>query len=163
MILRSVVLLALVAVAATPGALQARNYGDGFAVGGILVPGGAQAILGATRLGDSLGLEVDLGVNVQSDDDTSQTGLFFGIGMKRYWNTDSQLQPFIGGRFAIRHTSYDFGEVESDDTLFGLRGIFGAEYFVTKRLSLDGEGSIGISFGSFELNTGTRLAAFLYL
>ena len=57
------------------------------------------------------------------------------------------------------HESWD----NHDDTRFGLTGVLGGEYFVMRNLSVMGEVGLQLAFGSFELSTGTRLAAFLYL
>jgi hypothetical protein len=149
----------------TPVVASAQSYGDGFGIGGVLLPSGAGAILGVTRLGDSLGLEVGLGFNVFDEDDYSSTDIHVSGALKKYWSTDSNFQPFAGGRVSLMSSSYDYGDFggEGDDTVFGFQGVLGGEYFVTRRVSLEGEVGAGIYFGSFQISTGSRLAAFLYL
>ena len=70
---------------------------------------------------------------------------------------------FVGGRFGFEHESYDYGHVEGDDTRFGVSALVGGEYFITRRLSFEGEIGFGIYFGSLHLGTGSRLAALFYL
>ncbi len=50
-----------------------------------------------------------------------------------------------------------------DDTTFGVTAILGGEYFITRKLSFEGELGFRLYFGSIEIGTGTRLAALFYL
>jgi len=165
MLKRSLLAVLAVCVVSFPVVASGQSYGDGFGVGGVLLPSGASTLLGVTRLGDSLGLEVGLGLNMVDDDDYSTTDLGLSAALKKYWNVDSSLQPFIGGQVSIMHSSFDYGEFggDGDDTTFGFRGIIGGEYFVTRRASIEGQVGAGMFFGSFHISTGSRLAAFLYL
>ena len=161
---RSLAVFALIALVALPGVAAAqRNYGDGFGVGGVLLPSGSPTLLGTTRIGDSLGLEFSLALDVLDDDNTSVTNLGAGIGVKKYLSERKQFQPFVGGRFGFHHYSADYGNTDVDDTRFGITAVLGGEYFVTRQLSVEGEIGFGIYFGSVELATGTRLAALFYL
>jgi hypothetical protein len=162
---RTLLVITLIALVTLPAVAQ--NYGDGFGIGGTFLPDGSRAIIGKTRIGNSLGVEASVALNTFSDDDYSSTNVMFALGAQKFWNTDDRLQPYFAGRVSLRHNSseVDYGEVteESDDTSFGVIAAMGAEYFVSRRLSIEGEAGVGMYFGSFELSTGTRLAAFLYL
>jgi opacity protein-like surface antigen len=161
---RGLLVCALVGVLALPVVACAQNYGDGLGVGGVLVPDeGNLLILGTTRLGESLGFEMGVGLDLFDSGSATSTDVGLTFCARKYWNTESAFQPFFGGRFSITHSSWDYGNSEGDDTEFGLSAVVGGEYFVTKRVSLDGEVGVGIFFGSFRLATGTRLAAFMYL
>lgn len=161
---RTLIVISLMSLVALPAAAQ--SYGDGFGIGGTFLPDGSRAIIGKTRLGEALGIEATVALNTFSDDDYSSTNIAFGLGAQRFWNTDEKLQPYLTGKVAVMHDSQevDLGETteESDDTKFGVIAGLGAEYFVTRRLSVEGEVGVGIYFGSFELSTGSRLAALLY-
>lgn len=159
-------LVVLAAIALVfPLSAAAQSYGDGFGVGGVLLPSGAATILGTTRLGDAMALEVGVSLDVYDDDGHSTTDFGVSGALKKFWSTDSNFQPFVGGRVSLMHSSFDYGDFEGkgDDTVFGFAGVIGGEYFINRRLSLDGEVGAGMYFGSFRLSTGSRLAAFLYL
>ena len=179
---RTLTALVLLSVLVFPLLAAAGSYGDGFAVGGILLPSGSGTIIGKTRLGDNMALEVALSLSTWSDSGNSSSDIGFGAGVLFLNSTDSQFQPYWGGRVSIGHTSggmgggYDFdpddwrdgadrGDDGGDDshTSFGIIGVFGAEYFITKHLSLEGEVGLGMYFGSFSLATETALAGFIYL
>lgn len=140
-----------------------RSYGDGFGVGGVLLPSEAPALLGTTRIGDALGLELALALDIIDDDNNSTADVYAGCAVKNYLTEFKQFQPFVGGRFFIEHYSADRANVETDDTRFGIAALLGGEYFVTRQISFEGEMGFGIAFGSFELATSTRLAALFYL
>lgn len=161
---RSILILAILCllVSAGPAAAQ-REYGDGFGVGGVLLPSGSPVLLGTTRIGDGLGLEFSLALDVFDDDHTSSSEIGAAIGLKKYLTGRAQFQPFVGGRFGFRHSSYEAGNSDWDDTRFGLTAALGGEYFLTRKLSLETGIELGMYFGSFELETHTRLAALFYL
>jgi len=170
---RGLVLL-LVGLLLLPALAAAQSYGDGLAIGGVLLPSGSGTLLGKTRLGDGLGLEVEFGLSTFSEDDYSTSDLSIGAGALFYTGSNDQFQPYWGARFRLGHSSadgslYEFEPpVRGDDdssshTTFGLVGVFGAEYFINKHLSIEGEAGLGAYFGSFSLTTETRLAAFLYI
>ena len=169
MSVRGLVLL-LVGLILLPTLAAAQSYGDGFAVGGVLLPSGSGTLVAKTRMGDGLGIEVELGLSTYSDGDFSSSDLQIGGGALFYTGSSDKLQPYWGARFRLGHTSSDMPafEYRGDDdsnsnTTFGFVGVYGAEYFITKRLSLEGEAGIGMYFGSFSLRTETRLAGFIYL
>ncbi len=180
MSLRTLTALVLLSLLVFPLMATAGDYGDGFGVGGVLLPGGAGTIVGKTKLGDNMALEVALSLNTWSDGDNSGTNIGFGAGVLFTNGTDSQFQPYWGGRVSVGHTSggagggdYDLlgwrapggqgNDGDDSHTTFGVGGVLGAEYFITKRLSIEGEIGIGMRFGSFSLATGTTLAGFIYL
>ncbi len=157
---RSLVLVTALALAALPSLAAAQHsYGDGFGIGGVLLPSGSPTLLGITRIGDSLGLEFSVGLDVQNDGDFSSTDIGAGVAVKKYLTDRKQFQPFFGGRFGFRHSSRE----DVSDTLLGVTAILGGEYFVTRRLSVEGELGFRLYFGSVEIGTGTRLAALFYL
>jgi hypothetical protein len=157
----SAVVLALILV---PSLAFAQNdYGDGFGIGGVLLPSDSPVLIGITRIGDSLGLEFDLELRVYDDDGYSETGLGAGIGLKKYLSDRKQFQPFVGGRFGFHHSSVDAPYGDSEDTRFGVTGVLGGEYFITRQISVEGELGFDLYFGSIEMGTGTRLAALFYL
>jgi hypothetical protein len=160
---RSLVLVTALALTALPSLAAAQHtYGDGFGIGGVLLPSGSPTLLGITRIGDSLGLEFSLGLNVQDDGDFSSTDIGAAVAVKKYLTDRKQFQPFFGGRFGFHH-GRDNGRDDVDDTLFGVAAILGGEYFVTRKLSFEGELGFRLYFGSIEIGTGTRLAALFYL
>ncbi len=181
MSLRTLTALVLLSLLVFPLLATAGGYGDGFAVGGILLPSGSGPIVGKARLGDNMALEVALSLSTWSDSGNSSSDIGLGAGVLFLNGTDSQFQPYWGGRVSIGHTSggvsgYDFDLPEyktaderggdgGDDshTSFGVMGVFGAEYFITKHLSIEGEVGLGAYFGSFSLATQTTLAGFIYL
>lgn len=158
MSLRVFVILAVVCLTSIPSPALARGYGDGFGLGGILAPGGDPVILGTTRLGDSVGLEIGVGFRVASDGDDTDTDFVVGAALRKYWIVEEQFQPFFGGRVSLLYV-----DRRKEETLVGLSGLVGGEYFVTRRVSLRGEVELGLYFGSIEIRTGTTLAAFMYL
>lgn len=162
MSIRGILVCAALCLLVLPSEALAQNYGDGFGVGGVLLPSGAGTLLAKTRVGSSLGIEAALSLSTFSNGGSSASDFSIGAGVLQHWNTDSQLQPYVGARFDIANSSVKLGETDESDTTFGLFGVLGAEYFVTKRLSLEGEAAVGFRFGSFSMNTGTRLAALLY-
>ena len=163
---RSLVLMTALALIVLPSLAAAQHsYGDGFGIGGVFLPSGSPTLLGTTRIGDSLGLEFSVALNVVDDGNSSQTILGAGIGVKKYLTDRKQFQPFLGGRFGFHHysRSTDDGRVDVDHTLFGVTALLGGEYFITRKLSLEGQLNFDLYFGSIEIGTGTRLAAFFYL
>jgi opacity protein-like surface antigen len=162
MSIRSFLVCVAVCLVALPSAAPAQSYGDGFGIGGVLLPSGAGTLLAKTRVGSSLGLEFALSLSTFSNEGTSSSDFSIGVGALQHWNTDSQLQPYLGARCDIANSSYELGQTDESETSFGLFGTLGAEYFVTKKLSLEGEAALGFRFGSFSMSTGTRLAALLY-
>jgi hypothetical protein len=164
MTVRRLVVLTALAIAALPISAAAQHgYGDGFGIGGVLLPSGSPTLLGTSRIGDKLGLEFSLSLDIMDDDHTSASEIGAGIGVKRYLTERKQFQPFVGGRLAVDHNSYDNGHGDVEDTQFGAAAVLGGEYFVTRQISFEGEMNFGVSFGSFHLRTGTRLAAIFYL
>jgi hypothetical protein len=164
MVVRVLASVALACLFCLPCAAAPRDYGEGFGIGGVLLPDGNPMILGTSRLGDSLSLEVGIGLDVFSNDDDSSSDFAFRAGMRKFWNVDGQFQPFFGGRVSLLHLERDRGDHPSvEDTLFGFGAALGGEYFVTRRVSLLGEVGVGLFFGSIELRTGSSLAAFMYL
>ncbi len=180
MSLRTPMVLVVVSLLLFPILAAAQSYGDGLAVGGILLPDGTGTIIGKTRLGDNMALEVALSLSTWSDSGNSSSDIGIGAGVLFLNGTDSKFQPYWGGRVCIGHTSGggggDFdpsdwrGEDERDGnggddshTTFGIIGVFGAEYFIVKHLSIEGEVGLGMYFGSFSLATETTLAGFIYL
>ncbi|MBM3307938.1 MAG: hypothetical protein FJY74_06405 [Candidatus Eisenbacteria bacterium] len=162
---RVVLLWTAALLAAAPAAAPAQNYGDGLAIGGVLLPSGSTQLLGKTRFGEEIGLEVELAFSSSSDDRVSSTSLGLGVGVLSHWNLGNQVQPFVCGRAGIAHSSSDTGEPggDRDHTSVYIGAGLGAEYFVNRRLSIEGEASLRILFGSLGIETGTRLAALLYL
>ena len=163
---RAALVLSLAVLTAAPVTASAQDYGDGFGIGGVLLPSGSTLILGKTRLGQEFALEVELAFSSMSNDDTSSTDLGVGVGALKHWNQGNEVQPYFGARVGIGHSSADYGESsggETDETNFYVGAALGAEYFVTKRLSLEGEAGVRLIFGSLGIATGTRLAALLYL
>lgn len=125
---RSLVLVAALALTALPSLAAAQHsYGDGFGVGGVLLPSGSPTLLGITRIGDSLGLEFSVGLDVQDDGSFSSTDVGAGVGVKKYLTDRKQFQPFFGGRFGFHHHSRDNGRDEVNDTRFGVTAILGGE------------------------------------
>ena len=161
---RSLVLITALALTALPPLAAAQHtYGDGFGIGGVLLPSGSPVLLGTTRVGDSLGLEFSLGLDVWDDGDYSETVLGAGVAVKKYLTDRKQFQPFFGGRFGFHHHSHDRGRDEVNDTRLGVTALLGGEYFITRKLSLECELGFKLYFGSTEIGTGTRLAALFYL
>ena len=164
MTIRGLSLALLLGVLALPLAASAQNYGDGFGVGGVLIPDeGNLIILGTSRLGESLALELGVGLDLFDNDNTSTTDVGITVGARKYWSTEGAFQPFFGGRVSLMHSAWDHAHSEGDDTTFGLSATLGGEYFLSKRVSVQGEVGVGMFFGSFRFSTGTRLAAFMYL
>lgn len=162
---RSLFVWVLIGLAAAPAVASAQDYGDGMGIGGVLLPSGSSVLVGKTRLGNELGFEIELAFASMSNDDTSSTNLGVGAGILKHWNQGNEVQPYVGGRLGISHSSSDMGDFggESDETSFYLGAALGAEYFVTKKVSIEGEAGVRIIFGSLGIETGTRLAALLYL
>lgn len=140
-----------------------REYGDGFAIGGVLLPSGSPQLLANTRIGESTGIELAAGFDIEDGDRVSRTELEAGIGLKYYMRGRDQFQPFVGGRFGMRHASWDVAGEDDEETRFGVSAILGGEFFVNRKLSLEGGLEFSMFFGSVELETGSRLAAFFYL
>ncbi len=163
--------LLLVGLLLLPALASAQTYGEGLAIGGVLLPSGSGTLLAKTRLGDGLGLEVEFGLATFSEDDYSSSDLELGAGALFYQGSNDEFQPYWGGRFRLGHSSSDAesyelptrGDDDNSHTTFGVIGVFGAEYFINKHLSIEGEAGLGAYFGSFSLTTETRLAAFLYI
>ncbi|MCK4409673.1 MAG: hypothetical protein KAW67_06280, partial [Candidatus Eisenbacteria sp.] len=148
---RSLVLVTALALTVLPSLAAAQHsYGDGFGIGGVLLPSGSPILLGTTRIGDSLGLEFSVALNVQDDGSSSETVLGAGIGVKKYLTDRKQFQPFMGGRFGFHHysRSSDNGRNDVDDTRFGVTAVLGGEYFITRKLSVESELEFNLYFGS---------------
>jgi len=163
MAVRTLAVFVVASLLTLPLAAAAQDYGDGFGIGGVLLPSGSPTILGVSRLGDAVALEVSLALDIASDDGDDSTQFGVGAGVRKYWYTERNIQPFFGGRAEIVHSSIDIGGQSNDHTLFGIVGFLGGEYFVARNVSIVGEVNVGLYFGSVELGTGSRLAAFLYL
>lgn len=162
MLTRGAVALTLVLLLSLPLNAAAAGYGQGFAVGGTLLPSELNTLVAKMRLGDALGIEAGVALSTFTNDDDSEAEFEVGLGMLVHSRTETQLQPFWGGRFVISHESIDAGPVDESETTFGVVAVLGAEYFVTKNLSLEGDVGLGMHFGSLSLGTETRLAGLLY-
>ena len=160
---RTWALIVLIGAVALPSTLFAQGYGEGLGIGGVLLPDRTPTVLVTSRLGESLALELGVALNVVDTDRRDETTFGIGFGLRRHWNVDQKLQPYIGGRATLSHQSIKFGDTDTSEARFGLIGVLGGEYFVMRNLSITGEIGFGMYFGSFEISTGTRLAAFLYL
>lgn len=164
MVKRCASVCVLLSVLVLPAVCGAQSYGDGLGIGGVLLPeDGNLVILGTSRLGQSLGIEMGVGLDIYDNDNASSTDVGVTLALKKFWNTEGAFQPFFGGRFSLMHSSWEYGQADGEDTTVGLSALLGGEYFVTRRVSLEGEVGVGIHFGSFGLATGSRLAAFMYL
>jgi hypothetical protein len=153
-------LLAVVGLTVFPALSTGQGYGEGLGVGGVFLPVGDSAtILVTSRLGEATALEFGLALDVVSDDDYDSTDFGVSGGIRQYWFTERSFQPFYGGRLSLLHRTIN----DSEDTAFGLEGLLGGEYFLARNVSMLGEVGFGVFFGSLELRTGSRLAAFLYL
>jgi hypothetical protein len=162
---RALLVSVLIGLAAASAVASAQEYGDGLGIGGVLLPSGSTLLLGKTRIGNELGLEIELAFASMSNDNTSSTDLGLGAGILKHWNQGNEVQPYVAGRLGIGHSSSDMGDFggESDETSFYVGAALGADYFVTKKVSLEGEAGVRLIFGSLGIATGSRLAALLYL
>lgn len=160
---RTFVLVAVVGAMILPALASAQGYGEGFGVGGVLLPSGQTTIIAKTRLGPSLGVEAALGLAHTSDDNVSSTGFSIGGGLLMHGNADRQFQPYFGGRVSIDHQSSDWGGQDQSSTSFGIAGVLGGEFFVAKNLSFDTEISLRLGFGSLSISTQSALAFLIYL
>lgn len=162
---RALFVWALIGLAAAPAAVSAQDYGDGLGIGGVLLPSGSTLLLGKTRIGSEFGLEIEIAFSSMSNDNASSTDLGLGAGILKHWNQGNEVQPYVAGRLGISHYSSDMGEFggKSDETSFYVGAALGAEYFVTRKISLEGEAGVRLIFGSLGIATGTRLGALLYL
>lgn len=158
MSLRVLVILTLLCLGCSASPALARGYGDGFGLGGVLLPDGNPVILGTTRLGDSIGLELGIGLDVFSDGDDADTDFVVAAALRKYWSVEDQFQPFFGGRASLLYVEHG----KHEESLVGLSALVGGEYFLMRRVSVRGEVELGLYFGSIEIRTGTTLAAFMY-
>jgi hypothetical protein len=104
----------------------------------------AVTISGRYFVMDTMAVIADFGFAKQNGD---QGGSFvlIGVGARKYLKKED-FAPFVGGSFR-----YEKNKIQDNTEMFGIFGDFGAEYFFSKELSV--EGSVGIGLESVEDNT----------
>jgi hypothetical protein len=80
--------------------------------------------------------------------DIDSTYFSFTGGVRKYLST-ADFAPFVGGQltYAAYEEENNLGVTTDDVSMIDLSAMFGAEYFVGPKFSL--EGSVGIGFGQF--------------
>jgi hypothetical protein len=80
--------------------------------------------------------------------DIDSTYFSFTGGVRKYLST-ADFAPFVGGQltYAAYEEENSLGVTTVDQSLIDLSAMFGAEYFMGPKFSL--EGSVGIGFGQF--------------
>lgn len=100
----------------------------------------------------------------------SNTGFLLGFGLEKHFTGTERLSPYIGGEALLGYasqstiaesttknsgsntTAYNFtskNTVKGPNTLsFGVRGVFGADYYFTKRVFLGVEAGLSLMFAS---------------
>ncbi len=87
---------------------------------------------------DDLAVLGQFGFGIKGDDGKG-TDIGLGVGIRKYLRQED-LAPFIGGSFF--YSSTQDGDVKD----LSLLGIFGAEYFLHKQFSI--EGNVGLGYSS---------------
>ncbi|MRM82585.1 hypothetical protein [Riemerella anatipestifer] len=119
----------------------------------------------------------DLEKHTTGKDKTSSTGFLLGFGLEKHFKGTERLSPYVGGEFLL---GYNSQKVSSERTTvnsganttaykgssdsstkgpntfsFGVRGVFGADYYFTKRVFLGVEAGLSLMYGSEGKTTTT--------
>ena len=90
---------------------------------------------------------------VGDDTKTNVFGLGLGFGLEKHFAGTDRLSPYVGfdGIFGFESSSEKTGSYEEkgpNTFRIGARGVFGADYYVAKKLYLGIEGGIGLFYTS---------------
>ena len=160
-----VLVFAVLALASTVAFAQAEARAGQFGIQTSVVftatnlsPGGS---LGAKyMISNNMAIRAALGFENTSN---LGTGYDIGAGFEYHFGGKGGVTPYVGGEF-----SYSSGTLSSGataDSVFGLNGIFGAEYFFSSNFSWAGELSLGFfsasAAGTTVTTIGTGQALFI--
>ena len=109
----------------------------------------------------------DKSASVPNVSDNKQTksnlGLELGLGLERHFTGTDRLDTYVGGDIlvgfnsqkvttevnSLTNTDKSKNEVKGPNAFnFGVRGVFGADYYFAKRVYLGVEGGLAVKFGS---------------
>lgn len=110
-------------------------------------------------------------------DKLSTTGFNLGFGLEKHFTGTERLSPYVGGEVFLGYatekevrdrktvnsglnttsfTASSNGEVKGHNTfVFGVRGVFGADYYFAKRVFLGAEAGLGLGYSSKGKQTAT--------
>ncbi|WP_018676486.1 hypothetical protein [Riemerella columbina] len=110
-------------------------------------------------------------------DKSSNTGFLLGFGLEKHFTGTERLSPYIGGELLLgfnsqktskntttvnsgKNTTYYKNEIKSEvkgpnEFSFGVRGVFGADYYFTKKVFLGVEAGLGLVYASKGKTTTT--------
>ncbi len=86
-------------------------------------------------------------------------GFGLGFGMERHFTGTERLSPYVGGDVLLGYRSQNLKETDNitGDVVevkgpgvfrFGVRGVFGADYYIAKRVFLGVEAGLGLMYES---------------
>src|SRR5690606_28297955 len=86
-------------------------------------------------------------------------GFGLGFGMERHFTGTERLSPYVGGDVLLGYSSMNMKstEISTGDVQelkgpgvfrFGVRGVFGADYYIAKRVFLGVEAGLGLMYES---------------
>lgn len=86
----------------------------------------------------------------------SSFGINLGFGVEKHFSGTERLSPYVGGDAVLGFANSTgeatiagiSGEKSGSEFSFGVRGIFGADYYIAKKLFLGVEAGLGIGFAS---------------
>lgn len=135
-----VLLVSIVAPAQAANSLKENTFGLSFGFNNGSLHD-AVTISGRYLITDTLAAIADFGFAKESGD-RSGSFVLIGLGARAYLSKQD-FSPFIGG--SIR---YEKNKIEGNTEMLGIFADFGAEYFFSKELSV--EGSIGVGLEDVE-------------
>lgn len=85
--------------------------------------------------------------------ETSSFGFDLGFGVERHFSGTDRLSPYVGGDVILGYSNSTQKSTGSEISgpnqfSFGVRGVFGADYYFAKRVFLGVEAGLGIGFSS---------------
>lgn len=104
--------------------------------------------------------------NKDANTKTSDFGFKLGFGMEKHFTGTERLSPYVGGDVVLGYFNNTqkttvagiTGEQKGPSSFnFGVRGVFGADYYFAKRVFLGVEAGLGIGFTSTGKTTTTAL------
>ncbi|HUI71196.1 MAG TPA: outer membrane beta-barrel protein [Spirochaetia bacterium] len=91
---------------------------------------------------DTIALRAALGFASSSAGGTSTLGYDLAAGFEYHLNGKNGVSPYVGAEMS--YSGYSISTGGSTDSDFGLRGVFGAEYYFSNSFSWGGELGLGL-------------------
>lgn len=85
-------------------------------------------------------------IDNESAKNNNKFALGLGFGVEKHFTGTDRLSPYVGGDVMLKLENQKVANVSSSNFGFGLRGVFGADYYFAKRVFLGVEAGLGFMY-----------------